>query len=1065
MSKNITQIQAMWEKESNSYKTQEVGSGTQRFVREILECEGLFNLREGNLSTPKEKRLNEFIYEKKTKDRRHADFVLYINSDIIIPIEVEQFTHLKRGEHQLVNYQSDLEKKYGILTDGYEWRFYNNTLYRTFNISQILKEISLFTEYWKEYIKPEHYYISFFEKQGQLSFFGKEELDVEGNRQLFFEDITTLIKSLRTKFNIEGYFEELDKKEAEKKATEITYAYLIQFILYKTLADNKFENFYTDYQERLETIHRSIKSSSYKEILGIIDGMSSQISENIYHPFAEEQEYIWNKLLRLIHNARNELNEVSPWLDIIVFIKKYSFINVRNEIFGYVYENYLKELYEEEKKGQYFTDPAVVNFMLEQVGYTAINIREKIRIGQADKVSLVDPACGSGTFLYSAAREIIKSSDWTTKDQSKQLEDLITSNVYGLDVAEFPLYLAEMSILMRMLFLIIGKTYNNPLDKKIKVFVTKDSLSEFLGSVIEIPKKSNKQSGLQASYFGRIIQPEYESYMRDEVDLAEMKDSITAFPRRRFDYVVANPPYVSYNECCKQHVTVFNLIKSGKVKLNNIYGVNLHSVPGNPKRYRPNPNLYAFFVALGLALLKDDGRLCYIMPQTLLVNADFDVLRYHLSKFTTIEKIIIFSGKMFIGRGLRQNKPVPTSSLILIASRKTPETEHQTKIVNYSGEDTNIEEVFENISKGINVLTRNIAQTKLLENISNWNFIKADIETNEFLEIYTKNSDDMSLYYTHTSAKYIFNDTFIFDGGYSIDEKKYLSTPDELQGYYQCPKLNNKFWTIKEYFGFWTNERIKGRAMYIALRQGNQGYSFLDAQFKIIWSYNATDRFFYTEKPVIWARNKYLGIASNNRNEILYFFAILNSRVTKFLLNSFVKIAQEDTRTILVSLQIIKNLLRVPKITETNKFIKTILINKVDELLKLENATLSEFVDFSEVLLQKFNGISVEDNELILEHQNSQRRLFIKGDISLIKNSVENWKRSKGRRLEENEIALSEIKELPIINIDMQTKLKGLIDDLVFALYLNIPLDEKEIEMAEYVKNACSISQYYKLCS
>lgn len=41
--------------------------------------------------------------------------------------------------------------------------------------------------------------------------------------------------------------------------------------------------------------------------------------------------------------------------------------------------------------------------------------------------------------------------------------------------------------------------------------------------------------------------------------------------------------------------------------------------------------------------------------------------------------------------------------------------------------------------------------------------------------------------------------------------------------------------------------------MFIDLRQGNQGYSFLDGKYKIVWSYNATDRFFYTDKPVIWA--------------------------------------------------------------------------------------------------------------------------------------------------------------------------------------------------------------------
>ena len=137
MSKTIPQLKSIWNRERESYKTQEVGSGVQRFVKEVLECPEIFNLKEGELSTPTENRRNEFIYEKKTKDRRRADFVIFVNSDIIIPIEVEQYTNIEQGEGQLFQYQSDYEKKYGILTDGYTWRFYNNSLECTPMIGQV----------------------------------------------------------------------------------------------------------------------------------------------------------------------------------------------------------------------------------------------------------------------------------------------------------------------------------------------------------------------------------------------------------------------------------------------------------------------------------------------------------------------------------------------------------------------------------------------------------------------------------------------------------------------------------------------------------------------------------------------------------------------------------------------------------------------------------------------------------------------------------------------------------------------------------------------------------------
>jgi len=74
----------------------------------------------------------------------------------------------------------------------------------------------------------------------------------------------------------------------------------------------------------------------------------------------------------------------------------------------------------------------VVNFMLEQIGYTAKELNGNIKTGQLDKLSIVDPACGSGTFLYSATDEVINSFKPTTDETSKQIEDIIAGLCGGL---------------------------------------------------------------------------------------------------------------------------------------------------------------------------------------------------------------------------------------------------------------------------------------------------------------------------------------------------------------------------------------------------------------------------------------------------------------------------------------------------------------------------------------------------------------------------------------------------------------------------------------------------------
>lgn len=315
-------LQTKWNKEKDSYRIKEVGSGVQKFVKDVLKSEDFFNLKEGLESTPLENRKNEFTEESKTKAARKADIIIYLNPDIVIPVEVEKYGNIKAGLDQLLQYQLDIEKKYGILTDGFSWQFFNNAyLLKEFKLDQILDKPDLFRDFWQEYIKPEFYYLSFFEEIGQLKML-QEDLSVGLRRQDFFRDITTLIRSFKNKLDIEGYFTGLEKKEKEKRAIEITYAYIIQFILYKTLVDNEFDDFARNFDDINNSIFECLKQKQYGRILAVIDGISNNISKNIYRPFAKEQEFITKTVLELIRSPKNELHDVSPWLDIFVFIKK-----------------------------------------------------------------------------------------------------------------------------------------------------------------------------------------------------------------------------------------------------------------------------------------------------------------------------------------------------------------------------------------------------------------------------------------------------------------------------------------------------------------------------------------------------------------------------------------------------------------------------------------------------------------------------------------------------------------------------------------------------------------------
>jgi len=558
-------------------------------------------------------------------------------------------------------------------------------------------------------------------------------------------------------------------------------------------------------------------------------------------------------------------------------------------------------------------------------------------------------------------------------------------------------------------------------------------------------------------------EPEVESFMRGKKDIQEMKHSLNKhndIPRRRFDYVIANPPYVGYNECSKQKVLIFELMKQGKVRLNNIYGINLHSIPNHQKKYAPKPNLYAFFIALGIALLKNKGKLCYIIPQTILTAGDLDVLRYHLSKSTTIEKIITFSGKMFIGRGLKQNKPVATSSLIFVANRKKPSALHQVEIINYKEPNDTVEKALQNIlanKTNKKIVKKKILQNKLLQNVVNWNFIKQSKKLLDCYKKYQRNTNDISVYYEHILAEQKFGNRFYFDGGGNILESKI--TNNKVNAYEIFDYKSNDYtrFTITTGSGKYYPKNEK-----ITFPQGSQGIRVFQQQYKVIWRTKDTPKFQFCDKEILLISNQSLTISSNNKREILFLLSLLNSPLNRLILEN--NLLQEQEHAFLLPIKAIKQYVRVPKINENNQSVKEEIIKCTEELLRLEDKTLSDSVDFSKIMLQKFDNVSVEGNDLILEKDDEKIKLVIKENQGLVKKTQNEKYGKQIIELEQQQkITLSELKELSIIDFDKQQAMKDYIDDLVFALYFNIDLTDLGLNKVKAIKVKCSKNRYYKL--
>ena len=120
--------------------------------------------------------------------------------------------------------------------------------------------------------------------------------------------------------------------------------------------------------------------------------------------------------------------------------------------FIYFYEDYLKAYDKETRKGRgvYYTPPPVVNFIVR-----AINdiLKEKdsfnIKKGLADnkRVTVLDFACGTGTFLLEVFQQIFESVGGADKPIAKKVvSDHILKNIYGFEYLIAPYTIAHLKL-------------------------------------------------------------------------------------------------------------------------------------------------------------------------------------------------------------------------------------------------------------------------------------------------------------------------------------------------------------------------------------------------------------------------------------------------------------------------------------------------------------------------------------------------------------------------------------------------------------------------------------------
>jgi hypothetical protein len=341
---------------------------------------------------------------------------------------------------------------------------------------------------------------------------------------------------------------------------------------------------------------------------------------------------------------------------------------------GRIDEDMLKMLYQElidptdrSALGEYYTPDWLAELILEDIDY--------------ESGSLLDPACGSGTFLFSAINRL-RSKGYS----GRQLVLYVTEYIMGLDVHPVAVLMAKANILLALAPELKSK---RDYDVKLRVYMsdtlqteekkTKNYLSvpDGMGHDFLIPLKSIElnrdldqiidqmmsfaQRGATSDvlldqarkgFFAKIkdLTMEEQNLWKLDFDLMvklvrERRDSVWAFilknayrpayiRRAKVDVIVGNPPWLSFRDIVD---------KSYKARIKDLTFKYKLLDRSERKLSTQMDTSTLFYVHSCQEFLKEDGRIAFVMPKTVILPAKqhLGFQRYGLTRIHDFSKVTV----------------------------------------------------------------------------------------------------------------------------------------------------------------------------------------------------------------------------------------------------------------------------------------------------------------------------------------------------------------------------------------------------------------------------------------
>lgn len=317
---------------------------------------------------------------------------------------------------------------------------------------------------------------------------------------------------------------------------------------------------------------------------------------------------------------------------------EYDFKIMPADVLGTVYENYLGHQLAQSKKegisintdakkrkeqGIYYTPIYIVDYIVTNALKPVLDKCKSV--ADLKKIKVLDPACGSGSFLIKALDVINdKYKDFGYRGDEMTKLQILTENIYGVDLDEKAVEIARLNLLV------------NSLDKRMKMPGLEKNIKNGNSLISGTDEELKK-------YFGK-------NY-RDKKPFNWEEEFPDVFKQGGFDVIIGNPPYVRNRE----------LDIHDKEFFNNQY----QTASG---QY----DLYQLFFERSLKLLKPNGLLGFITSNKYAIADYGKKLREYILEYTKISSILDVSN-------LQVFKEASTYPYVIILEKASNNSNHLIK--------------------------------------------------------------------------------------------------------------------------------------------------------------------------------------------------------------------------------------------------------------------------------------------------------------------------------------------------------------------------------------------------